>query len=50
MRLSGLFSGPNNFAFWLIGISPLLMHGKKIWQKLLIGISGIANLGRVIFV
>jgi hypothetical protein len=26
------------------------MHGKKIWQKLLIGISGIANLGRVIFV
>ena len=50
MRLSGLFSWPNNFAFWLIGLTPLLMHTKTLWQKVLVWISGIANLGRVIFV
>lgn len=50
MRLSGLFSGPNNFAFWLIGMSPFLMQHKSIWHKLLVGISWVANLGRVIVV
>ncbi|MFA7284350.1 MAG: hypothetical protein WC004_00825 [Candidatus Absconditabacterales bacterium] len=64
MRYSGLFSGPNNFAFWLIGMMPLLWaesgklkaeggrHGR--WMDIVkkIGLLAFAglNLGRALLV
>lgn len=59
MRFSGLFSGPNNFAFWLIGIFPFLWATRlsamktktQEWgEKASLLLFGVLNLGRVILV
>jgi hypothetical protein len=58
MRFSGLFSGPNNFAFWLIAFTPLLRQDARqtthkaysILKQCGIVLFGILNLGRVIIV
>ena len=57
MRLSGLFSGPNNFAFWIIGLFPFLWAMRlrkdenKWWlEKAWLLLLSVLNLGRVLLV
>lgn len=58
MRYSGLFSGPNNFAFWLIGMTPLLRYvawtaKKRLmrwWARIGLLLFGLLNLWRVLLV
>lgn len=50
MRYSGLFSWPNNFAFWLIAVTPFLIYGSRWYQKILLLFFWVINLGRVIIV
>ena len=56
MRYSGLFSGPNNFAFRLIAVTPLLWHSAwilkqtalKRWARVWLIVFGALNLWRVL--
>lgn len=60
VRLSWLFSGPNNYWFWLVGVLSILLWSKELWVwksskydifgKIVYFISAILNLGRSIWI
>lgn len=58
MRYSWLFAWPNNAAFWIVALSPLLRHyassSSLLWKKWLFRLSlllfGLINIGRSIIV
>lgn len=60
VRLSWLFSGPNNYWFWLVGVLSIFTWSKELWVfksskydilgKIIYFISAILNLGRSIWI
>ncbi|HMY80603.1 MAG TPA: hypothetical protein PLW93_02395 [Candidatus Absconditabacterales bacterium] len=56
IRYSGLFSGPNNFAFWLVSMTPILRSWtyrttiKQWFARVGLGVFGVINIGRLILV